>query len=78
MRDRFFRWSALVLGILIIPSLTWQIYQSWPPNLTNLNFLAGQALVGLVFLGYGLGRGPMAYHAYQASKPVAKEESLEV
>jgi RsiW-degrading membrane proteinase PrsW (M82 family) len=78
MRDRLFRSSALVLGVLVIPSVAWQIYRAWPLELMQVNFLAGQILIGIVFLGYGLGKGPMANHGYQASKPVRTEESAQV
>jgi hypothetical protein len=78
MRDGFFRMSALVLGLLVVPSVSWQIYQAWPLDWMEINFFAIQALIGLVFLSYGLRNGPIVSHGYSASKPLSKDQSIEV
>ncbi|AGA28347.1 hypothetical protein [Singulisphaera acidiphila] len=72
MRDRFFRATALLIGVLGIPSLIWQVWQTWDIGgaMTQLKlyFFAGQVVVLSIFVSFGLGIGPMAPR-YQSNKP---------
>ena len=66
MRQRFFQATALVIGLLAIPSLVWQICGAWPPGGLQLEFFGLQAIVIGVFVLYGLG---LAYHAPSVQSP---------
>ncbi len=55
MRQRFLQATALVIGLLGIPSLVWQICGAWPPGELQLQFFGLQAIVIGVFVAYGLG-----------------------
>ena len=72
MRDRFFRIAALILGVLIVPSLVWQIWGAWPLDQLELYFFGGQALILYIFLSFGLGIGPMT-PGYLPSQPKPSE-----
>jgi hypothetical protein len=60
MRTRLFRFAALLLGLLGIPSLIWQIHSAWPLDQLRLYYFGVQAVVLYIFLSFGLGLGPLA------------------
>ncbi len=75
MRTRLFRFAALALGALGIPSLAAQVWRGWPPTEAAWLFFGTQAAVLFAFLSFGAGRGPLAM-APPAGDPPASDDAF--